>query len=425
MPKIFISYRRYDSADATGRLYDRLKAHFGSESVFYDVDTIPIGVDFRKHLGEQVGKCDVFLAIIGDNWLSNCYEDGPKKGQRRLDDPVDWVRIEIEAALTREIPVVPVLVGRARMPDQNDLPSALMELVFRHAAEVRSGADYDGQTTRLIRAIERTFANNPGHKEAPQKGESECTQSPKTERKPGDVITNGLGMKFAWIPPGTFMMGSPSNEEGCGTEEAPQHKVTLTKGFYMGVYTVTQEQWKEIMGNNPSNLKGVKNLPVENVSWDDCQEFIKKLQNRDKKPYRLPTEAEWEYACRAGTTTPFYFGETISTDLANYNGKIKIYGNGKKGIFREKTTPAGSFPANPWGLEDMHGNVWEWCQDWLETYPKNDVVDPLGPDAGEYRVLRGGSWHSEPSFCRSAYRFYGPAGDRHFVQGFRLCFFDE
>src|ERR1019366_4506347 len=127
-----------------------------------------------------------------------------------------------------------------------------------------------------------------------------------------------------------------------------QHKVTLTKGFYMGVYTVTQEEWQAVMGNNPSHFTGAKNLPVENVSWNDCQEFIKKLREKDKKPYRLPTEAEWEYACRAGTKTPFHFGETISTDQANYNGE-HIYGDGKKGLDRKKTTPVGTFPANAWG----------------------------------------------------------------------------
>ena len=175
------------------------------------------------------------------------------------------------------------------------------------------------------------------------------------------AFTNSIGMKFAWIPPGTFMMGSPKEEKERKDDET-QHKVTLTKGFYMGVYTVTQEQWQEIMGNNPSHFKGEKNLPVETVSWDECQEFAKKLWEKDKKLYRLPTEAEWEYSCRASTTTPFFFGETISTDQANYNGNF-TYGNGKKGVYRKKTTPVGSFPANAWGLHDMHGNPWQWCQD--------------------------------------------------------------
>ena len=129
------------------------------------------------------------------------------------------------------------------------------------------------------------------------------------------------------------------------------------------------------------------------------------MREKDKKSYRLPTEAEWEYACRAGTTTPFHFGETISTDQANYNGNF-TYGNGKKGVYRKKTTPVGSFPANAWGLYDMHGNVWQWCQDWYGDYPQKDVVDPQGPEKGEYRVLRGGSWSNDPRYCRSAYRLW-------------------
>src|ERR1019366_4663490 len=143
---------------------------------------------------------------------------------------------------------------------------------------------------------------------------------------PPKNVTNGIGMKFVWIPPGNFLMGSPKEEKQRNGDET-QHKVTLTKGFYMGVSTVTQEQWQEVMGNNPSKFKGEKNLPVETVSWNDCQEFIKKLREKDTQPYRLPTEAEWEYARRAGTTTPFSFGETISTDQAYYNGKF-AYGNG-------------------------------------------------------------------------------------------------
>src|SRR5262249_49734952 len=182
------------------------------------------------------------------------------------------------------------------------------------------------------------------------------------KKDPPKHFTNSIGMKFVWIPPGNFMMGSPKEEKGRREDES-QHKVSLTKGFYMGVYAVTQEQWKEIMGDEPSRFKGEKNLPVEQVSWEDCQEFIKKLRDKDKKAYRLPSEGRWEYACRAGTKTPFHFGETISTEQANYYGEA-VYGNGKKGIYRKKTTPVGSFPANAWGLHDMHGNVWQWCQDW-------------------------------------------------------------
>jgi sulfatase modifying factor 1 len=240
------------------------------------------------------------------------------------------------------------------------------------------------------------------------------------QKDPPKDFTNSIGMKFVWIPPGSFVMGSPKEEKLRGNDET-QHKVTLTKGFYMGMYTVTQEEWKEIMGKNPSFFKGEKNLPVETVSWEECQEFIKKLRDKDKKPYRLPTEAEWEYACRAGTTTPFHFGETISTDQANYNGNF-TYGNGKKGIWGKKTAPVGNFPANAWGLHDMHGNLWQWCEDWYEDYPQKDVIDPIGPQKGVVRTLRGGSWYHTPEHCRSAYRVRSAPGFRGNGCGFRLCF---
>jgi formylglycine-generating enzyme required for sulfatase activity len=247
------------------------------------------------------------------------------------------------------------------------------------------------------------------------------------KKGPPKHFTNSIGMKFVWIPPGSFVMGSPKEEkerQRLGLDET-QHKVTLTKGFYMGVYTVTQEEWQAVMGNNPSHFKGEKNLPVELVSWDDCQEFAKKLREKDKKLYRLPTEAEWEYSCRAGTKTPFHFGETISIDQANYNGHY-TYGTGKKGVHRKKTTPVGSFPPNAFGLHDMHGNVWQWCQDRGGDYPQKDVVDPQGAEKGEDRVLRGGSWDSYPENCRSAHRHIGfRPGYRNSFLGFRICFFVE
>jgi RNA polymerase sigma factor (sigma-70 family) len=246
--------------------------------------------------------------------------------------------------------------------------------------------------------------------------------APAQPKGPPRDFTNSIGMKFVWIPPGSFLMGSPKEEEDRGGNEI-QHKVTLTKGFYIGVYSVTQEQWQEVMGNNPSRFKGEKNLPVETISWNDCQEFLKKLREKDKKAYRLPTEAEWEFCCRAGTKTPFHFGNTISTDQSNYHGDY-TYGDGKKGVYRQRTTPVGSFPANAWGLHDMHGNVFSWCQDWLGDYPKKDVVDPQGPNKpqyGELRVVRGGSWQAPP--CRSACRGGdGPTLRRPGLMGLRVCF---
>jgi len=236
---------------------------------------------------------------------------------------------------------------------------------------------------------------------------------------PPKLFTSSIGMKFIGIAPGSFAMGSPEKEEGA-TKAETLHKVTLSKAFFMGINTVTQEEWQAVMGNNPSFFKGEKNLPVETVSWDDCQEFCKKLALKDKKPYRLPTEAEWEYACRAGTTTPFSFGDTLSTDQANYNGE-EVYGKGKKGIYRAFTTPVGSFPANAWGLHDMHGNVWQWCQDWYGDYPK-DAADPQGPATGQIRVVRGGARYNGPALCRSASRQgYLPGYSSSYV-GLRICF---
>lgn len=246
------------------------------------------------------------------------------------------------------------------------------------------------------------------------------------KRDPPKHFTNSVGMKFVWIPPGNFMMGSPKEEkerEHLETDET-QHKVTLTKGFYLGVYTVTQEEWQAMMSKNPSRFRGEKNLPVESVSWNDCQIFIKKLGEKDKRTYRLPTEAEWEYSCRAGTQSPFHFGETISTDEANYNGDY-TYGNAKIGVNRKKTTPVGSFSANAWGLHDMHGNVWQWCQDWYGDYPRKEVVDPLGATKGRFRVLRGSSYRNHPRYCRSASRYRIEPFNRVVECGLRVCFYLE
>lgn len=227
------------------------------------------------------------------------------------------------------------------------------------------------------------------------------------------------GIDFVWVAEGCFQMGSPDSEAERSFHEGPVHEICVD-GFWMGKYEVTQAQWQSVMGSNPSNFKGDLH-PVEMVSWNEAQEFLQTLNAAaGKEMYRLPTEAEWEYAARAGTTTTFSFGNTISTDLANYDGENYTYDSGAKGIYRERSTEVGSFPPNDWGLYDMHGNASEWCQDWYdgEYYSKSPRENPQGPSSGIYRVVRGGSWGGSPRYCRSADRARFDPDDSYF--GFRV-----
>ena len=233
-------------------------------------------------------------------------------------------------------------------------------------------------------------------------------------------LGNGVTLEMVQIPGGTFMMGSPEGEANREKDESPQHQVKVPE-FFMGKHEITQAQYQAIMGNNPSDFKGDKR-PVEQVSWDNAVEFCKKLTQKTGKTYRLPSEAEWEYACRAGTKTPFYFGETITTDLVNYNGNYP-YGSAPKGESRQQTTDVGKFPPNSFGLYDMHGNVWEWCLDvYNDNYqdaPKDSSAWLTGKD-NNIKLLRGGSWLDFAWFCRSAVRVGLARAVRDADVGFRL-----
>jgi len=223
-------------------------------------------------------------------------------------------------------------------------------------------------------------------------------------------LGKGVVLEMVAIPGCTFLMGSPESEQGWSGSESPQHTVTI-QPFFMGKFPVTQAQWQAVaslpkvnidLKPDPSGFKGA-NRPVERVSWYDAVEFCTRLSKARGREYRLPSEAEWEYACRAGTTTPFHFGETITTDLANYDGDY-TYGSGSKGQFRKQTTDVGSFPANAFGLHDMHGNVLEWCQDTLHENYNGVPTDGsawVDENANQnIRILRGGSWYFNPSYCR-------------------------
>jgi len=233
-------------------------------------------------------------------------------------------------------------------------------------------------------------------------------------------VGNGVTLDMVAIPGGSFVMGSPNTEAERSNYEGPQRTVNISP-FFMGKYEVTQQQYQAVMGNNPANFKGAKR-PVESVNWNDAIEFCRKLSQKTGKTYRLPSEAEWEYACRAGTTTPFYFGETITPDLVNYDGN-NPYGNAPKGLYRKETTDVGSFPPNSFGLYDMHGNVWEWCSDkWHGNYsgaPTDGSSWETGMD--DDRVQRGGSWYNYVVHCRSASRYGLSVGLRYRALGFRVA----
>ncbi len=479
MAKIFISYRREDSAYPAHQIYRELSDYFGSESVVLDVDTIPFGADFREYLNKQVSESDVLLAVIGDRWIETL--------KQRLNEPKDFVRIEIQAALEREIPVVPVLVDNASVPLEKNLPPELVKLAYKQTAEVRAGSDLETHLKRLISGLDRLIAERKQRdaererrrkaevnrklreaeeakrraeeerkrKEAERarKAERKRIEALETERNISDlktlltgreepssekkfelfageetpkIYTNSIGMEFVLIPAGKFKMGTKLSREyvaqkygpGAGWAEHgyPQHEVTMSQPFYLQTTQVTQGQWQEVMEDNPSkSIDCGENFPVESVSWNDVQEFIRRLNWQEcHDKHRLPTEAEWEYACRAGTTTEYSFGDDVSklNEYAWYSDNSEM-----------KTHPVRQKKPNAWGLYDMHGNVLEWVEDdWHENYdgaPDDGrawVDKPRDAD----RVLRGGSWYFGARSCRSAYRNYRWPDLGRSLVGFRL-----
>ncbi|MCE9529756.1 MAG: formylglycine-generating enzyme family protein [Planctomycetes bacterium] len=237
-------------------------------------------------------------------------------------------------------------------------------------------------------------------------------------------IENSQGERFVLIPAGNFQMGSPADEIGHRANESPRREVHVTKAFFLGIHPVTQASFERVMGRNPSRFQSGKvgklKNPVENVSWDEANEYCRRLgMVREEAAlnhrYRLPTEAEWELACRAGTATPFCFGETLLPEQATFDTRLAIAEDAG-------TTPVDLHPANLFGLYDMHGNVWEWCADWYDAgyYRSGSVRDPAGPPTGRFRVLRGGSWRNQADKCRAAYRNGLEPFQRDSASGFRV-----
>ena len=354
------------------------------------------------------------LLLAGDQYAEECtlllalMDEGlPGRMQKRcLDD---------EAALNAEA----CHIARIYHMEENLIRKGL--LVWRYVVQADAATAASGRVdAKLLQALSGS-ATGSEKKETLLEPLMNMPPVTAISAPSGKVWTNSIGLEFVRIPAGSFWMGSGKDDEDASDLEKPRHKVTISRPFYLGRYPVTQTQWEAVMGNNPSYFKGTKR-PVECVSWDDVQEFILKLNAREgHNRYRLPTEAEWEYACRAGSTGKYCFGNDesmVGEYVCCYEGD------------RDETYPVGQKKPNAWGLYDMHGNVKEWCSDLLDHYSAGAVVDPQGPDApteegGKNYMVRGGSWYYVAAFCRSASRdFWGHFFCRDDV-GFRLALSQE
>jgi formylglycine-generating enzyme required for sulfatase activity len=535
MTTVFISYRRETGAGEARALFNDLVAKLGEGSVFMDVDSIALGRDFRSILQATLASCDLMLVLIDKNWA----EAKDKQGRSRLNNPKDFVRMEIEAALKRNIAVTPILVQGATIPDADQLPEEIADLAYRNGFEIahnRWESDVkemirrlniapsgpppiqpasglpsdrvpaeerrelkDGET-RLNRtksavrqahwgwigaiaagvlmiayigvnnfgiptwwqgssagipipSASQTTTAEKGQAEQAAKAESNRRQADAEAKRRADeeaarrdpvlLITPGSGQSFrdrlsngepcsvcpemVVAPAETFTMGSPPGEQERGNSEA-QVRVAIAQPFAVGKFAVTFDQWDACVadggcnGYRPADQGwGRGNRPVINVNWDDAKAYAAWLSRKTGKTYRLLSEAEREYVTRAGTTTPFWWGSSISPNQANYNGSA--YVGGPKGEDRQRTVPVDSFEANPWGLFNVHGNVVDWTEDcWNDSNqgnPGNGSARATGDCS--WRVARGGSWFFPPRLLRAASRVKSTTDHRDNAIGFRLA----
>ena len=445
--EIFVNYRRDDARDMMARVRDRLAASFGGANVFMDVDNLLAGQRFDKELEKAFGQTDAFLAAIGPHWMELLAE-------RKASGERDYVREEIAGALQRGIVVIPVLIERTALPRADALPEDIRDLVLHQehvvtheqfgrdvagfVEAIRSGrkaarakAAGAGATVRWVGAIVLAAlvfgAPDRGAvaqrqedqaKAAAQKAKQDRKQAEEKKRakeadllRPGQVFRDcpDVCPEMVVLPAGDFMMGSNAYDS-----EKPPRKVAIQRPFAVGKFEVTFAEWDACAAaggckHRPGDQGwGRGRRPVINVSWHDVQEYAAWLSRKTGKTYQLLSEAEWEYAARAGTTTLYAFGDTISKSQAQY--------------WADKTVEVGSFPANKFGLHDLNGNVWEWVED---NWHPNHVGAPIdgsvwkGGDTS-LRVLRGGSWDHGPVVLRSGFRDFLPLRHRNNGVGFRL-----
>nr|CAA6801795.1 MAG: Nitrite reductase accessory protein NirV [uncultured Thiotrichaceae bacterium] len=406
MPKVFISYARDGGSGENLAAEVQAQLQQQNMEVFRDVIGLKPGDVWYHKLEFELETSDFVVLVVSEKVRTS-----------------KWVHNEVSMAEEIGLPVIPVLAEKVRSP-----------LWLRHLQQL----DFCGEREwgRLFEVLEiplvPPFAkgevilsptSSPERKVPPfEKGGTGGISTPQLEAntdqygKYTDLNIKGVIQRFRWIEPGTFMMGSPDDEPARSDNEV-QRQVTIISGFWMADTAVTQSLWQVIMNNNPSHFKG-EQLPVEQVSWDDCQSFIEQFNQRfSDLTIDLPTEAEWEYACRAGTQTPFSFGSNITLEQVNYDVNFPDP-DGDKGVVEVK-----SLPANRWGLHEMHGNVWEWCEDdCLGKFQVAPVTGQLASCGPRQRVARGGSWFESRWLCRSARQDRFKPGARLNFLGFRLIF---
>ena len=391
MSKILISYRREDSADVAGRIYDRLVQQFAREAIFKDVDSIPFGVDFRTYLDEQVAKCEVFLAVIGRDWMKNL----GSTGKTRLDDPRDFVRIEIESALKRQIPVIPVLVSGASIPPAERLPVCIQDLSYRNGIAVRADPDFHRDMDRLIEYLTQQI-----------QGPEETRQEPV--RPVIEPLRTDSSADMVKVPKGPFLYGGKRSH------------ATIDHDYWIDKYPVTNEKYRAFIvadgyGNRAYwssdgwKWKAKKDIYIpeywNDTTWNKANHPVVGVSYYEAEAYakwagkRLPTDREWEKAARGEDGREYPWGNGSDKEKCN---------SGETGLMH--TTPVTQYPSgvSPYGCYDMAGNVWEWCADWYD-------------EKGGWRVLRGGSWDDTPVYLRVSYRNWHGADHRTKLIGFRLA----
>jgi formylglycine-generating enzyme required for sulfatase activity len=386
---VFLCHNSEDKSQVK-EIGEKLKEY--SLKPWLDIWELRPGHSWQDILEEKIEEIHAAAVFVGKNGL------GP------------WQKQELKAYLrefvNRNCPVIPILLSDT--PEKPQLPLFLRGLTW---VDFRT-SDPDPMDQLIWGITGKKPLKNASPSPSSQVSQSSPLLVPQSSQILTELLPGNIKLEMVKIPAGSFLMGSADNDESAYGDEMPQHRVNLQE-FYLGKYPVTQEQYQTIMGNNPSHFKDNPKNPVENVSWNDAQAFCQKLSEKTGKKYRLPSEAEWEYACRAGTQTRYYFGDD-EMKLGEYAWYGKNSGS--------KTHPVGKKKPNNWELFDMHGNVWEWCEDgWHDNHensPKNGTAWNDNHSQTKARVIRGGSWFIDPRNCRSAYRYYFDY--RYDYYGFRV-----